>query len=88
MQETIRKSPDEIIKLRESISQLIEPYMQKANLIIAKSLPKYLVTGDGLRVIYPYNTLKSLAAIRICAKQAIIAAFGFEVYNKIVKRHE
>lgn len=88
MQETIRKSPDEIIKLRESISQLIEPYMQKANLIIAKSLPKYLVTCNGIRVIYPYNTLKSLAAIRICAKQAIIAAFGFEVYNKIVKRHE
>ena len=88
MQETIRKSPDEIRMMQESYQKLINPFMEQANFILAHSIPRYLLTDKEIKAIYPYQTLKSLALIRIGARQTCIAHFGLEFYNKYIQNND
>lgn len=74
--------------MQESYQKLMNPFMEQANFILAHSIPRYLLTDKGIKAIYPYQTLKSLALIRIEARQTCIAHFGLEFYNKYIHNND
>lgn len=57
-------SPEQVKRLQEEARRISQPFLKMADKVLAVSTPKLLVSQEGIKRIYPYNTLKALVYIR------------------------
>lgn len=78
-----RMCPEKVMQLQIDIQKTLEPFWREAGRVLAYAAPSYIINPQTMemKVIYPRNVLKALAAIRSNAKELVFARNGIKLHK-------